>query len=959
MRTTLALIILTLLPAINGLAAVDIKCVALKCEFLTDPIAADSDHPRLSWRLESKTRGQRTRAHRILVASSSKKLTANDGDLWDSGRVDTSVLLFHHYGGPKKEGNPLAAGKEVYWKVMVWDQNNQESDWSTPAKFTRALKDERDWKAEWITFNDPKALLKASKKLHLPAPRYYRKEFASAKKLKRALVQATAFGIYELHLNGKKVGDAYFAPGWTDYRKRVFYNTHDVTSLLDEGINCLGAVVADGWYAGYIGSGKRKGFGPHKSGRAFYGKTPALSVQLHLEYEDGTSEMVVSDPSWMVTTGPETEADLLMGEAYNGNRRLPGWTTAGFDASSWQPVILAPSNPRSRAPYTDGGGTKNIDFGFTKPGLMDAYPVPPVRVTQQLRARSVTKSSEGRWIFDFGQNFAGVVRLKIKGEKNQKIALRYAEVLHPDGRLMTDNLGAARATDTYICNGDSAGETWSPRFTYHGFRYAEISELREEPPLDTLTGLVLHNDLVFTSGFECSDPLVNKIYQNCIWTQRANFIDVPTNSPQGDERMGFAGPVQLSMSAGCYTMDAQSLYAKWLLDLQEARTLKGYFPSDAPHAFQRNGKPHGTAWSDAGLIGPYVLWRMYGERDVIKNRWFAIDRYMKARFKADPELVGIKFGDFHGDERHLNDPTPLEFLDLCYLALDVRLMMEMARVNGGPIVYTSYRNVLLKVLKSFQTKYLNANGSLKIKSQTAHVLALRFGIVPNEHRSQIVSDLLVLIKRAQKGGKQSGMTTGLLGTKALLTVLAQNGQIDEAVRLIQSRKYPSWGYEIENGATTIWEHWDAFSKENNFRHGSSFSHLGNSAVSEWIMSSLAGISASTPGFDYVTLQPGVQSTKAQGEIQPVTWVRAHYDSVRGRISMHWKRNADGSFFCEATIPPSIQALLKLPTPKGAMILESGTPLADALPQHIGTIKSSDEKQTWVTLASGSYKFEVK
>ena len=322
-------------------------------------------------------------------------------------------------------------------------------------------------------------------------------------------------------------------------------------------------------------------------------------------------------------------------------------------------------------------------------------------------------------------------------------------------------------------------------------------------------------------------------------------------------------------------------------------------------------------------------------------------------------MVGIKFGASHGDERHLNDPTPLEFLDLCYLALDVRLMMEMARVNGGPIVYTSYRNVLLKVLKSFQTKYLNANGSLKIKSQTAHVLALRFGIVPNEHRSQIVSDLLVLIKKAQKGGKQSGMTTGLLGTKALLTVLAQNGQIDEAVRLIQSRKYPSWGYEIENGATTIWEHWDAFSKENNFRHGSSFSHLGNSAVSEWIMSSLAGISASTPGFDYVTLQPGVQSTKAQGEIQPVTWVRAHYDSVRGRISMHWKRNADGSFFCEATIPPSIQALLKLPTPKGAMILESGTPLADALPQHIGTIKSSDEKQTWVTLASGSYKFEVK
>jgi len=580
-----------------GISFAALNAVALRCEYLSSPLGLDEPHPRLTWRVESSERGEKQTAYLIVVASDPNKL--DSPDLWDSGKVSSSQTVNIVYSG-----KPLPSCQLCFWKVKVWNKDGQPSAWSETAKWTMGLLKPEDWKADYISFRNTSPIPKNPSPLTLPPAHQYRKQFSATKPIRRATIYATALGIYELHLNGKRVGDAYFTPGWTDYHQRACYNTYDVTPLLKSGPNTLHAWVADGWYSGYIGFGLLTGIGTEHIGRYTYGKTPALMTQLEIEYQDGSRDTIVTDTSWEVSDGPFQQADLLMGEFYDARKEATGGASvpASRSGETWEPAILASENGPAKATFYEFRNTadgkakvegREVDLGFHRPPKLESFPGMPVRVVQEIKPIAITSPSTNVYIFNLGQNIAGVARLKVKGPAGTMVRLRYGEMLHPDGRLMTENLRKARATDFYILRGDPYGETYSPRFTFHGFQYVELTDFPGKPDLDTITGIVMHSDTPFTSDFECSDPMVNQLFKNVLWTQRANFLDLPTDCPQRDERFGWTGDAQVYIRTATYNADVAAFYTKWLRELMESQQPSGTFPGYTPFPFQ-HGLDFGT-----------------------------------------------------------------------------------------------------------------------------------------------------------------------------------------------------------------------------------------------------------------------------------------------------------------------------------------------------------------------------
>ncbi len=924
--------------------------VNLKCEYLTDPIGIGTLTPRLSWQLTLGQSGQRQVAYRLIVASTKKHIGRNTPDLWDTGKVNSSETSQIVYAG-----TPLAAGQTYFWKVRIWsaDNSGQSSGWSQPAHWSVGLLETDDWQARFISFRDTSPVHRSRNELYLPPARHYRKEFKATARIKRATVHATALGNYDLYLNGQRVSDRYFAPGWSDYRQRVYTNAYDVTHLVTGGANALGAVVADGWYAGYVGYGVLVGYGPYKSGRCFYGKTPAFMAQLELEYEDGRRQTVVTDTSWTVTDkGPYREADIQGGETYDARKEMPGWSRVGFDDGSWDKAIGAEDNGSILAPYSDRGGDRQVELGFKHPEKLQPYSAQPIDITEELPAREVTEFKPGVYIFDLGENFAGVVRLKTKGAAGTKITLRYGEMLHPDGRLMTENLRKARVIDHYILKGDSQGEQWTARFTYHGFQFVEVTGLPAPPTLDTITGLVLHNDTPMTSGFECSDPVINQLFKNITRTQRANFIEIPTDCPQRDERMGWMGDAQIYVHSATINADVAAFFTKWLDDLEESQRSFGAYPDYAPYPMQHggSGKAFGTAWMDAGIICPWTIWKVYGDTRVIERHYASMTRFMDFRRAISPKFGGIAMGNTWGDWLNVNDPTPIEYVDACYFARTAQLMSEMAAAIGEDSDAMVYRDLNKKIKAAFAKTYIKEN-ALTVTSQTAYVLALAFNLL-TEKQQTIAADALAH-KITQNKGR---MSTGFLGTKELLPVLSRHGHHDLAVRLFQSRAFPSWGYEVVNGATSIWERWDSYTKEDGFgRHNAamnSFSHYAFGAVCEWMFRSLAGIDSGEPGFNHVVLRPSPPSPGSNPDQRPLHWVKAHHDSIHGRISSAWKLE-NGIFTYDVTVPPNTTASVFLPTDSAEAVTESGQPVQQS---NVITAHSKQGHPVVLEMKAGSYSF---
>ncbi len=953
----------------------------LRVEWLRDPLTVEAEKPRLSWRVEESdaaVRGQKQTKYRVLVAASAEALAKDSGDVWDSGEVASDETLNIEYAG-----KALVSGSAYFWKVRVWDKDGVQSV-SVSAHWAMGLLKADDWKAQWISYKDESALHKDRAMIFLPPAHYYRKTFTAAKEVRRAVLFGTALGLVDFHLNSERAAQDYFAPGWSDYRQRAYYRAYDVTKSVRKGENVVGAVVADGWYAGYVGYAMLVGYGPDHTGRNIYGKTPALLAQLDIEYADGTHEIVGTDATWETSAdGPIREADLLMGEHYDARLkdstwcrgREPGEPYLLSDPVStselrnlklppvwkWQPAIRAEDNGSTKAHFFEPGVDEEREFGFQKPAKLVAYTAPPIRVTQELPAKKVTKRGEGTYVFDFGQNFAGNVRLRIAGAAGQKITLRYGEMLHPDGRLMTENLRKARATDTYICRGGGE-ETWTPRFTYHGFQYCEISGLTAEPALGMLTGLVIHNDTPLTSTFACSDEVLTKFWQNGVWTQRANFIEVPTDCPQRDERLGWMGDAQIYARTATYNADVAAFFTKWVDDVREAQRPSGAYPDYAPYPFAHGapGATHGTAWTDAGVIVPYTMWSVYGDRRLIERHWDSMVRFMEWRAKADPELKGVTLGNTWGDWLNLGENTPIPFIDLCYHFISAHHMADMALTLGKYDAADQYWDRCRALAKSFAVQFIKAGGSLSVQTQSAAVLAISSGILQTlqhiECKPYVAPIAAGLAERIAKNDYR--MATGFLGTKPLLSVLTQNGQHDLACRLFQSRKFPSWGYEVEQGATSVWERWDSFTKEHGFDGATgknnaamnSFSHYSFGAVMEWAFRDLAGLDV----YKRINFHPHIPSPTSNPDGKPLEWVSASYDHPRGRIASVWKREGSRLIF-DITIPANMGATVFLPAKSKDAITERGVALSDSFKPQV---LEGNEHELLLTLGSGTYHFEV-
>ncbi len=947
-----------LLFAAQPALAATFEPVGLRCEYRVAPLGLDETQPRLTWRIESAERGQKQTAYQILVASSVGLLKMGSGDLWDSGKVpgDQTVNIVY-------AGRPLVSRQECFWKVCVWSKDGR-AEWSDTASWTMGLLQPDDWKADYISFRDSTPVWQDSKNLFLPPARQYRREFSTDKTVKSATIYATALGIYELYLNGQRIGDAHFAPGWTDYHQRAYYGTYDVTPLIKKGGNALGAWLGDGWYSGYIGFGLLSGIGTEKFGRYTYGKTPALMAQMEIEYTDGSREIIPTDKSWKVTgDGPVREGDFLMGEFYDARKETSGWTNPGFDDAKWEQAVLASGNGSVPATFYEYANAEKpgdkteikgrpVDLGFKRPAKLEAFPGLPVRPIEEIKTVAITAPTNGVYIFNLGQNFAGVVRLRVKGAAGTTIQLRYGEMLHPDGRLMTENLRKARATDHYVLRGDRNGEEWTPRFTFHGFQYVEVTGFPGKPDKDAITGIVLHSDTPLTGDFECSDPMGNRLFKNVVWTQRANFLDLPTDCPQRDERFGWTGDAQIYIRTATYTSDVAAFYTKWLRELMDSQRPSGAFPPYAPYPFQHVWD-FGTAWGDAGVICPWTIWQAYGDTRIIERCWPYMVRFLDWRKSTSKDFLGINHGNDWGDWLSFGTKTPLEYVDTVYFACTAKLMADMAQAIGKTQDAAGYRELFDNIKTAFNQKYVKPDGSISVDTQTAYALALYMGLLPDELRlksGKILADKL----RVGETAENSGLTTGILGTRPLLPVLSDVGEHDLAVKHFQSRKFPSWGYAVEQGATTIWERWNSYTKNKGFENAkmNSFSHYAFGAVGEWMFSCLAGIDSDGPGYKRIVIRPSPPSPGSNAARPPINWVKAHYDSVQGRVVSNWRRTAD-RFELETTIPANCTATVHVPTTGAEKVTEGGKPLGEARGVKLLRVENNCAV---LAVKSGTYRF---
>jgi len=877
--------------------------VNLRCEYLVNPLGLDVAKPRLSWQMEDARRGAKQTAYRILVASRPQLLQEGKADVWDSGKIASDQSVHVVYGGL-----PLESRRRVWWQVRVWDKDGKPSPYSATAFWEMGLLKPADWRAKWIGQAENVTEARAAK-TGGPAL-LLRKAFTLPRAVRSARVYVTALGSYRLHVNGKRVGKDVLTPDWTDYRKRVPYQVYDVTDLLKQGDNAVGAILGDGWYASALGwTLQRFNFGPPPT---------RFLMQMRVQYADGAEETIVSDESWRVDQGPILRSEIYAGETYDARREQPGWDRPGFNDSTW----------------------KAADVLETAPLALSAQRSPTIQITETLKPKVVTTPAPGVYVFDMGQNMVGWVRLKVKGEAGTQVRLRFAEILKPDGNIYVENLRRAEATDTYILRG-SGEEIFEPHFTYHGFRYVEVTGYPGTPGQDAITGQVLHTAAPLSGKFACSDEMVNQLWRNILWGQRGNLHSVPTDCPQRDERLGWMGDAQVFWRTACYNMDLAAFTDKWMRDVVEAQSPAGGFANVSPRVIlPLEGAP---AWGDAGVIVPWTAYRQYGDTRLIEENWTAMEKWMNYIHSANPDLIWSKrrSADF-GDWVPANSETPKDVIATAYWAYDAHLMAQMARAIGKTADARRYEDLFQGIRAAFLKKFVKEDGTVGNGSQTCYVLALHFGLVTGNLAERAMQHLVADIEK--RGGH---LSTGFLGTAYLMPALTENGRHDVACRLLRNKTYPSWGYMIEKGATTIWERWNGDTGDPGMN---SFNHFAFGAVGEWLYRHLAGIDTdpNAPGYRRIILRPhpGPGLTDA----------RAEYDSVYGRIVSAWSQKPDGTFTLNATIPANTTAAVYLPTTDANRVTESDKPITSG--SGIRLLRMQDGHAIY-EVAAGRYQLKVR
>jgi alpha-L-rhamnosidase len=1011
------------------------RVVGLRCEYHDEPLGLDVACPRLFWRVESDTPGDRQTAYRILAASSPQQLLADDADLWDSGRVASAETTHLPYGGA-----PLASRQAVWWKVEAWDAAGTPSGFSRPGHWTMGLLDRAAWRSaaigleaeppadlvrseltlvgcQWVwlagtaagaelapgtavfrrhlelplnrrirhaeilltadtrftlavngvvvgasdappdtwirgkllsigrwlspgenvlaievVHDGPKAGLIGRLRVELedgsqieetiappwragsgpiadwsaydrddfwppvavlaeypqapwqtfpashavvpqPCP-LLRRTFQVDQPVRRATVYVTALGLYELRLNGGKVGRDLLRPGWTDYHTRLAYQTYDVTAAIRQGPNVIGAILGDGWYAGHVAWME-----------AFYGRHKRLICQLEIEHEDGSLATIAADDQWRGRYGGTQYADLLHGEAFDARREPSGWDAPGYADGEWSPVTVD-------------------DLPATS---LEWSPGPPVRRMAEIKPVALTEPAPGCFVFDLGQNLVGWARLKLRAPAGAQVRLQFAEMLNPDGTPYLTNLRSARAIDTFVTRGGGL-ETWEPRFTFHGFRYVEVQGWPGKPPLDAVTGIVLHSDMPHSGSFECSSELLNQLQHNIEWGQRGNYLEVPTDCPQRDERLGWTGDAQVFARTGCFNFEAASFFSKWLTDLHDAQDASGFVPDVAPRTAM--GGPS-AAWADAALICPWTVWLCYADREVLSRHWDMMTRWLDWQTANSTAHLRPKGG--YGDWLQLDCETPTDLIQTAFYAYGAQLAAEVAGVLDKAAEQQRYAALAAAIRTAWRARFVDGAGRIEGDTQCGYALALAFDLLPEPERPPAAARLVELL-----AARDGLISTGFVGTPYLCHVLTRFGYLAQAYALATEERYPSWGYSIRHGATTMWERWDGWTAERGFQTPgmNSFNHYAYGAIGSWLYQVVAGleIDPQVPGYRRLIVRP-----RPGGGL---SWARASLDTLHGRAACGWR--LDGELLkVELTVPCNTTAQVWLPGREEAVEVGAG------------------------------------
>lgn len=849
----------------------------LRTEFLVNPQAVAETQPRLSWEVQDDRPGAVQSAYQVQVAATAEALAAERDLLWDSGQVAGDQSIHVRFGG-----EPLAAWSQCVWRVRTWDAAGEASAWSAPANWGTGPLTEADWAGDWIGA-PPRA-----EDTTAPSP-YLRREFSAKPGLRSARLAATARGLYECWINGRRVGEDYFTPGWTEYGYRIPYQVYDVTHLLQDGANAIGAVLGDGWYAGYLA---------WKDNRSTWGRDIALRATLVLTYADGSVETIGSDADWTCSEGPIRASDLYNGEAYDARLENPAWATVGA-TGDWQPVHTYPGDDIPLVPKT----------------------TQDVRVTEELAAHEMTEPTPGTYIYDLRQNMVGWARVSLSAPAGTVVTLRFGEMLQDDGQLYTENLRSAKCTDTYTCRGD-AEEVYEPTFTFHGFRYVEITGLDAAPALDAVTGVVLHSDTPRTGSFACSHDMVNQLQSNITWGQRGNFLEVPTDCPQRDERLGWTGDAQVFVRTAAWNMDVSAFFTKWAQDMEDSQTKlgDGRFPHVSPNILGEGGAA--CAWADAGVICPWTMYLCYGDTGILDRHFDSMAAWVDFCEREAVDLIRPESG--FGDWLAVDAPNPGFALTLkaligtAYFARCAELVAKAADLTGRADKAAHYRDLHARIKTRWQEEFVTPAGRVMNHTQTAYLLALGFDLMPEHLRETAAKHLVADIEK-----RGDHLSTGFVGTPFLAPVLSRVGRTDVAYRLLLQDTYPGWFYSIHQGATTMWERWNSYTKDKGFGPVSmnSFNHYAYGAIGEWMYNTVAGIDLdeSEPAYKHIVFRPEPGAD--------LTWAKGDLHSMYGPVASHWTL-ADGTFTLQVTIPANAHATVRLPVSSTAGVTLDGA-AADA------------------------------
>ena len=898
-----------LLPVLILLITVAVACTethnvvlsSLETEMRENPQGVGNAAPRFSWKLESEAQGITQVRYQIEVAASEPDLKNKSNLLWNTGEIESDQSLLIKYAGEQ-----LKSGKAYFWKLTVWTNTGQKIE-SRVQHWSNALLKEADWKAKWIGINDPENLQVDKNRTILPA-RYLRKEFNATSSPKRAMLYISGVGSSTCYMNGQQVGNDVFGPLPTWYDASVPFLTYDVTSFVKSGSNAIAVALGNGRFLTMRDKGMH-GFG-----------LPRLIAQLHIEYED-KEEVIITDETWQATNnGPVVENNEFDGEKYDARLELGEWTKSGYDASAWQSAAMM------EAPK----------------GKLVAQLSPSLKVMEEIRPLSIKAVENGRYIVDMGQNMVGYIHVKLKGKQGQPISMRFAEVLTQDGdSLYMDNLRGALVTNVYTPASDGIF-TWEPQFVYHGFRFVELSGLESEPSVNDLTGKVVYDEMATIGKFETSNELINKLYSNCYWGIRGNYRGMPTDCPQRDERLGWLGDRTTGAYGESFIFNNALMYKKWLVDIEESMNENGSISVVSPRYWTIYNDD--VTWPAAYFYVADMLYTQFGDDSSIKRHYPSMKRWVQHMTDSqmtDYILMKDTYGDWcmppeSAELIHSQDPsrkTNGQVLSTTVFYSILQLMEKFATMNGKADDAASFAELAGKIKASYNEKFfIPETAQYDNNTVTANLLSLQLGLVPEGYEAKVFRNIVEKTEVDCKGH----VSVGVLGIQHLMRGLTQHGNLELAYKIVTNETYPSWGYMIRNGATTIWELWNGDTANPAMNSRNHVMLLGDLLI--WFYEDLAGIKndPSSVGFKKIWMEPVFP--------EKLDHVNASYNSPYGKIESVWKRVGDNLTW-HITIPANTTATVKLPLKFGVKV--------DNKMAGIRSVKETGESLV-VELGSGNY-----